>query len=290
MGRRCALFTGDGRLGNQLFEAAFLDGILQPGDRLFATGMEEFLNGFDWERVAVRNREDTYKRRGFKRWLRRLGRMAVALRLVDGIGQTKQDFASGERHYLLHGSDVVQKRGIFSRFLYVDKGYFQSAEFAGEPSFRLKDEHKAAARAFLARLPAGPRAFIHVRRGDYRHWKIFDRSPLLPMSYYLRGIEIIKAAAPDTQFILLSDEVEAATAELGLSGLHVFSGQNVYEDLAMMTLCDGGIISNSTLSWWGGYFCGRKLPLISPRGWLATGLGFEYPAGITGPWMTPIEP
>jgi hypothetical protein len=289
-GRTHALFTGDGRLGNQMFEAAFLDGILRPGDRLCTTGMEEFLEGFVWERMEISNRRDTRAHQSAKRWYRRLGRMAVKLRLVGGVRQMKRVFDMEGRRQELHGDEIVRTGGLFPRLLYVDKGYFQNAQQAAHASFRLKEEHLRAARAFLEALPAGPRAFVHVRRGDYRHWTIFGRSPLLRPGYFARGIALIRAAAPQTQFILLSDEVDAVASEIGTSGLHVFRGANVYEDFGVMTLCDGGVVSNSTLSWWGGFFCRRTIPVVSPRGWLAAGLGFEYPPGITAPWMTPIEP
>ena len=128
---------------------------------------------------------------------------------------------------------------------------------------------------------------MHVRRGDYAKWTIFGRSPLLSLDYFKRGMEAIRADAPDVQFILLSDDVE--TVASALPGLNVFRGATVYDDFGMMTLCDGGIISNSTLSWWGGFFCRRALPVIAPQGFLAHGLGFEYPVGITAPWMTVID-
>lgn len=288
MSRRHALFTGDGRLGNQLFQAAFLDACLDEGDRLTTTGMEEFLDGFDWPRIDIHNQRDSRSHQSAKRWYRRFGRLAAKLRLVDGITQPRQTFHVGGRDYTLHGGAVRRTRGLVPSWLYVDKGYFQSAALVGAPSFRLKDEHLVAARTFLDGLPAGPKAFVHVRRGDYAKWTIFGRTPLLPLTYFQRGIDRIRAEAPDTQFVLLSDDVEAVRD--ALPGLQVFAGANVYEDFGMMALCDGGVISNSTLSWWGGFFCKRALPVVSPSGFLAHGLGFEYPIGITADWMTAVDP
>ncbi len=286
--RARALFTGDGRLGNQLFQAAFLDSVLPEGTKLTTTGMEELLEGFDWDRFEVSNRRDSRSHQSAKRWYRRLGRAATALRLVNGYAQPRQNFEAGGRLYKLHGGGVTRSGGLFSGLTYVDKGYFQSAMLAKDATFRLKEIHLGAARDFLNGLPDGPRAFVHVRRGDYAKWTIFGRSPLLEFDYFRRGMEAIKAVAADTQFILLSDDVDAVRNTL--PGLHVFAGANVYEDFGMMMLCEGGVISNSTLSWWGGFFCRRTLPVISPTGFLAHGLGFDYPVGITGAWMTPITP
>ncbi|MFZ3033967.1 MAG: alpha-1,2-fucosyltransferase [Parvibaculum sp.] len=283
-----AFFTGDGRLGNQLFQAAFLDGLLNPGDRLYTTGMEELLEGFDWTRYQLTNRRDSRAHQSAKRWIRRFGRLAAGLRLIDGVSQPRQTFSVGGQSYKLHGGEVKKTRGLFSRYVYVDKGYYQNATLAQKASFRLKPIHLRAARAFLNDLPESPRAFVHVRRGDYAKWTIFGNSPLLDLDYFRNGMAAIKAEHPDVQFILLSDDVESVCRVL--PDMHVFQGSNVYEDFAMMTLCDGGVTSNSTLSWWGGFFCKRHLPVISPKGFLAAGLDFEYPVGITGVWMRPIEP
>lgn len=285
---RAALFTADGRLGNQLFQAAFLDSVLEEGDRLVTLGMEDLLAGFVWDRYRLTNIRNTRSRRNFKRLLRLLGRAAVDLRVVTGYRQGKQRYEAAGETYLLMGDKVGRRNGLFDRLIYIDKGYFQNAAYANHATFRLAEPHLARPRAFIASLPPGPRAFVHVRRGDYKSWRIFGRSPLLDLDYFRRGISLIRDVAPDTQFILLSDEIASVAPDL--PGMHAFEGADVYEDFGLMTLCDGGIVSNSTLSWWGGYFCGRKLPVVSPKGWLAPGLGFEYPAGITADWMTPIEP
>jgi hypothetical protein len=289
MSRSYALFTADGRLGNQLFQAAFLDSVLQPGDRVFTTGLGDFLTGFDWTRLEVSNTGNSETAIRLKRWARRIGKLAVRLHLASGWRQHKSRFNSGGQSYELHGGAIEHRVGLLPRLIYVDKGYFQDASLASHASFRLKENYLAAAHGFLATLPPGPRAFLHVRRGDYKKWEILGRSPLLDLRYFQSGIDVIKKAAPETQFILLSDEVAGLASAFADSNLHVFSGANVYEDFGMMTLCDGGVISNSTLSWWGGFFCGRKLPVVSPRGFLATGLGYEYPVGITADWMTPID-
>jgi hypothetical protein len=286
-GPRTVYFTGDGRLGNQLFQAAFLDGLTQAGTKIYTTGMEEMLEGFDWMRPDVVNRKDSRAHQSAKRWIRRIGRLATKLRLIDGVSQPRGKFMAGSESYKAHGGTVVRTSGLLTSVLYVDKGYYQSAELAAAASFRLKDQYTNAAREFLSTLSAGPKAFVHVRRGDYAKWTIFGRSPLLSLDYFKRGMATIRAASPDVQFILLSDDVDAVAA--ALPDVHVFRGASVYDDFGMMVLCDGGIISNSTLSWWGGFFCRRTLPVVSPKDFLAHGLGFEYPVGITAQWMTPIS-
>lgn len=288
-GGRTAFFTGDGRLGNQMFQAAFLDHVLSDGDTVICRGMEDFLKGFDWPRFRVRNTPDRIETRLTKRLLRSLGQTLVSLRLFDGYEQQREVFTVETGAFRLRGSEITLSHGLLKKYVYVGKGYFQSAQLAADASFRLKPEHRKHATEFLSQLPDGPKAFIHIRRGDYRRWKIFGRSPLLELDYFRRGKRKIESAAPGTQFIVLSDEPDAVADILSEPDTHLFTGQNVYEDFGLMTLCDGGVVSNSTLSWWGGFFSGRSLPVIAPQGWLGFTVGIEYPVGIVAPWMTPIE-
>ncbi|MGH7523244.1 MAG: alpha-1,2-fucosyltransferase [Gemmatimonadales bacterium] len=288
--RTLALLCGAGQLGNQLFEAAFAASVLQPGDLVFTTGMAEFVAGFDWPLGPIANLGAAKRRRTIQLWVKRFGKFAARLRLADGIRQQQQDFAVAGVVYRRFGDDVQFSRGACSRVVFIDRGYYQNAAVGNHASFRLKPEHLVASRAFLETLPHGPRAFVHVRRGDYRHWTTFGHSPLLDLQYFRDGIAQIRSASPGTRFILLSDEIAEVASQLAASDVHVFAGANVYEDFGMMTLCDGGVISNSTLSWWGGCLCRRTVPVVAPRHFLARGLGFDYPPGIMADWMTVIDP
>lgn len=286
--RHHIIFTADGELGNQMFQASYLESILSRGDRLYAMGLEHLLEGFDWDYFDVSNFRNIRSRRYLKRIVRWIGRLAVSLGLIDGYKQLMSSFeVKGETYYML-GGDIRHTSGLFPRIVFVDKGYFERKDIVQKGSFKLKEKYFAAPRAFLKTLPAGPVAFVHVRRGNLKPRKIFGESPLLQPSYFIKGIEMIRAADPDTQFVILSDSIKEVVPLFAGMGLHAFHGANMYEDLALMMLADGGVISSSTFSLWGAYYCSRKLPVISPRNW--HGVGFEYPVGITTPWMTPIEP
>jgi hypothetical protein len=287
--RTLALVCGAGQLGNQLFQAAFAERLLQPGDRVFTTGMGELLDGFDWSMRPVANLGHARRKRGRQLWIKRCAKLAVQLRLIDGIRQLPEVFMVDGVAHSWPGDTLQYSRGLISQVLFIDRGYYQDSSLGPEATFQPKPGHLEHAKAVLETLPAGPRAFVHVRRGDYRNWSAFGRSPLLDLQYFRDGMARIRESHPGTQFILLSDELPAMTAEFASEGVHPFHGANVYEDFAMMTLCDGGVISNSTLSWWGGCKCRRTLPVVAPRGFIAFGLGFEYPPGIVAGWLTPID-
>lgn len=270
----------DGRLGNQLFIAAYLDAHF-PHEPVLTAGFEEMREGFVWAR-PWRN----IRRAGAaKKFLNYLARRASTLRLISHLRQIKKYFPTSEGLFKVVSDELLVTNGLFPIVL-IDRSPMQQAIHAASATFELKPKKKIAAQAFLASLPEGPKAFVHCRRGDYRDWTIFGKSPLLPMDYYQRGIEVIRRQFPDTQFILVSDTPEDAIPEL--PGVHHFAGADVYEDFALMTLCDGGVMSCSTLSWWGGYMSAKKLPLIAPENWVGWTVGIEYHRNIMADWMTPI--
>ena len=281
--KKTVFVVGEGRLGNQLFIAAFIDGHYPTDTKVISTGLQEMEKGFDWDRDAKMLVPQKWK----TRFLIRMARRLANLRLIKHIFQTKFEVNLPHGRYRLLDDKIRKTAGLLPITL-IDRSPVQDHHHVREIRFRLKDRYKTAAREFLARLPEGPRAFIHVRRGDYKEWTIIGKSPLLPISYFEEGIERIRAANPDTIFICISDNIEEVRAALNSERLYFFSGKNVYEDFAMMTLCDGGIVSNSTLSWWGGYLSGRNIPVIAPENWVGFPVGFEYPVGIVGDWMQTI--
>jgi hypothetical protein len=54
----------------------------------------------------------------------------------------------------------------------------------------------------------------------------------------------------------------------------------MYVDFCILTLCDGGIMSNSTFAWWGGFLM-KKGPLIAPKYWFGFKSKVEFPRGIS---------
>lgn len=72
-------------------------------------------------------------------------------------------------------------------------------------------------------------------------------------------------------FIALTDDPPYAEDFVGKRADVVVSKENVGVDLAIMSLCDGGILSASSLSWWGAYFANDRQgrgPFVAPKYWL----------------------
>ena len=74
-------------------------------------------------------------------------------------------------------------------------------------------------------------------------------------AYYARAIAAVKAAHPEATLFVFSDDIEWAQANLTTSDLPtVFLPRGeAAADLALMQLCRGFVVSNSTYSWWAQY-------------------------------------
>ena len=101
---------------------------------------------------------------------------------------------------------------------------------------------------------------IHMRYGVYRLYGLS-----LDPSYYRQAVNLIRTKIPNgnLSFILLSDQPKEAKALLRMDDIIVSKG-DLFEDLCLMTLCDGHIISNSTYSWWGAWLADSGGIVIRP--------------------------
>lgn len=201
------------------------------------------------------------QRRGLmaRDWSRFEGRMAPLLNLL-GL------------HFATDGYTPV-RRGPAKDFL--AWGYFQSeAYFAGQAGVIRRELRARAA-------PAGPQAAairaaawpvaLHLRRGDYCRPENAILQVCTP-AYYARAAAAMAAAHPEATVFVFSDDVEWARAHLDTAGLPaVFMPRgDAVGDLALMQLCRGFILSNSTYSWWAQYLApAADRMVLAPDRWYA---------------------
>lgn len=97
-------------------------------------------------------------------------------------------------------------------------------------------------------------AFLHVRRGDYLHPACAHHRVDL-MNYYALALTMFSDVPV---IVVVSDDVEWARGNLPSLAPEkhwYFCDGNDYQTLAVMTRCGrGGIVANSTFSWWGAFF------------------------------------
>ena len=122
-----------------------------------------------------------------------------------------------------------------------------------------------------------PTVSIHIRRGDYTLQQN-QALNIVDGDYYNKAITENFQPLNDYNFLVFSNDIEFAKG--------VFKGDNVYfvepkgldsysytssekDDLALLSLCDHHIITNSSYSWWGAYL--NKNPnkkIVCPTNWL----------------------
>ena len=151
-------------------------------------------------------------------------------------------------------------------------GYFQSwkylADIEGELRrqlvFRENVALAAAAYMELNNLPGWPagtrvtRIGVHVRRGDLlRPDKKLFGYVVPAQSYYRRAVQYFKNKHGRVHLLITSDDPEWARAFFG--GLEdddcratVSVNNTASVDLAILSMCDGVIMSTGTFGWWGG--------------------------------------
>lgn len=103
--------------------------------------------------------------------------------------------------------------------------------------------------------------FLHVRRGDYL--KYSDSHPVCDLSYYHQGM---KNFGNDAKFVVLSDDLEWCKNNLKGKNIEYSNTKTELEDLSIMASCKGGVIANSSFSWWGAWLSGSN-QVIAPKKW-----------------------
>ena len=154
-------------------------------------------------------------------------------------------------------------------------GYFQSERYFADFADTIKAELRAKA------APAGPYAdairaaaypvCVHLRRGDYQNPENAILQVCTP-DYYARAIAAVKAARPDAALFVFSDDIAWAEQNLCTHGLPAafLPRGDAAADLALMQLCHGFILSNSTYSWWAQYLApAADKQVYAPDKWYA---------------------
>lgn len=267
-----------GRLGNQMFQYAFAKTIQNKNEKLVLLGFDELDKVFDLEEFSS------------KPILR--GRVVALIRYLVGHALAKladAGFISSievlrERLLSSHSREITDwkaKEGTFASIRLIRSGYFQSASFFNPEAvqrIKVREGPKQLAQDFLSEKAAGMmKIFVHFRRGDYSKHKVLGNSPLLPVDYFKIQMKWFKTKYPDCIFIFLSDSAEEVREQFSnLPFKIVISSNSTEVDFFIMTLCDAGILSASSFSWWGGYLMESKGPLRVPKNWLGFQSGIDY--------------
>jgi hypothetical protein len=289
-------FVSDGGLGNQIFQYAFLNTIARKGERVLCLDMAEFAATFDVEgsngRLVVSCSNLLKSRIGrllFFKILKPLSlfsmRALARTRIISYVCQEKNE----QGRYV---SSFAEHSGLLP-FRFVDQGYFQAERFFSIEAldFRIKKRFEQKALQIASQVPQGcTKVFVHIRRGDYLHESFLGEQGIdLPKIYFSKAIDMISKELKRPFFIFLSDDPSYTRDCFSEVENKLISKENMQVDLALMTLCEYGVTSNSSFSWWGAWLMKKHKKVIFPKYWYGWKAKVLSHPDIVPPWGIELE-
>ena len=139
------------------------------------------------------------------------------------------------------------------------EGWFQHVDFLPSLMLHFSDAMKLLSTASIPPTVAyESAAFIHIRRGDYLHAACAHHRVDLA-NYYALALSLLSDAAA---IVVVSDDMDWARVNLprlypdvDAQRWYFCDRLNDFQTLGVMMCCGhGGIVANSTFSWWGAFF------------------------------------
>jgi hypothetical protein len=212
----------NGRLGNQMFQYASTKGIAVNGghDYQIPSSGHSLFEAFELHGI-----EDH-------------------INPIQGLQTFNERFFHFDQDFF---SEQVDDRDLFGYFQ--TEKYFKHIEQSIRKDFKFKDSIVENVSPIMQSL-IGMKVFsIHFRRTDYLQYA--DAHPVPSYEYYAEAIE--KFDSYDLGFVF-SDDIEwCMNLDLLNTGKFIFSNNSNYEDMYLMSQCDGHILANSSFSWWGAW-------------------------------------
>lgn len=257
------------RLGNQLFQYAFIKAVSEKFDTSF------YLN----EKIEPFITADYFDLAGYHP-------------LKNKINKFWLKVESNNLFKKLQAKDInTYNEPLTNHTVY--NGYFQSELFfkniAGNiPSYiQVKKSFKKKFEAKYGSLFSNNRVIaVHIRRGDYLQlddwWatNLGGNNLSLPSSYYLNCLSTIKEIE-NYRIIFVSDDIDFARKEFAHIKNSEFSESDMITDFQIIMNADICILSNSSFAWWAAYLNAKKTKTIyCPQYWLGFKVKREYPVNI----------
>jgi hypothetical protein len=268
----------EGRLGNQLFQYAF---IYLAAKRLNTTFyLDKSIDNFIVPKYfEIQNDflapldNNIFSINGYKNiFTIHLKRPFYKLLSAIAVGKQTMLIAAENRP-----DDVFKqlKNNCMYQGFFQSESYFHDFKDEIRDLFRIKQEHIDAFNQIYSQLGTQTqKAVIHVRRSDYVGLDIS-----LPVSYYKNAIETI--GYDNIEYIFISDDRAFVEEEFSYIPNKYISTHNEIIDLQFLINADFCILSNSSFSWWGAWLnVKQNKKITAPQYWLGFKRGEEFPPGI----------
>jgi hypothetical protein len=267
----------EGRLGNQLFQYAFIYVAAKKlGTSFYTDKSIDYLlidKYFDIQPDFCGIPDNkVFSIKGYKNIFSHRLRRAFYYSLRNILRLKRETFSNFE-------PPEQQLKKIKNGLLY--EGFFQSEMYFADYKddikklFSIKDIHRGDFETVFNTLPRAERYIaVHIRRGDYID---YDLAP--PLSYYHAAIS--NTNQKGNYYIFVSDDSDFVESEFAYITNKYISRNDEITDLQFLMHADICILSNSTFSWWGAWLNDKKDKIVhAPRYFLGWKTQKEFPENI----------
>jgi len=282
-------FISEGRFGNQIFQYMFLKSIQESNEKIIVFGFDELKQVFDVDDFIDINSKNRYIRYLVYQIIKPFLNLLANKKVITSISVNNERVLD---KYRRETTNYNVEEGLIKKIKFLKLGFFQSEKFfKKELTKKLVIKHKFVdeAKEFLKPYKDKYKIFVHIRRGDYRNYKVYGKDTLLPMSYFHNQIKWFLENKRETVFIFLSDEPDFIEDEFAYLNDKVISNNNYKVDFAIMTLCKGAILSPSSFGWWGSYLMKERGIVVAPKYWLGFKSKIEYHLSPSTNFMKEVE-
>ena len=279
------IYFENGRLGNQFFAYSALRG-LYPNQRLVLFGFGTLKQAIESvDAIIIENRKlPRLLEFGIKQFLVVLAK----LRIIGTIQESRENST-----YL-----VKKASGLIFNLHLLKPSYFQHQDVLEKinPSLRLNEDIFRKASDWLEEKVVKSSdqnlVFVHIRRGDYLTWPSREYPAVLEKQWYIRAMDRMRAKVKNPIFLLLTDDPYYAKDCFGVQSDILISENDQLVDLALMSLCQHGILSASSFAWWGAWFSEKRSSdegiYMAPKYWGGHRKKEWIPEGFITNWITYI--
>ena len=159
------------------------------------------------------------------------------------------------------------------------EGYFQSEKYFVaiqnkiRQHFTFKTKTNTQTKALALKIKKQQPIAIHIRRGDYVKNKLINQTHgTCNIDYYKKALKLFDLKNHELYFF--SDDINWVKDNFDFINLKKATfidwniGQDSWQDMYLMSLCQNFIIANSSFSWWGAWLSTYKdKKIIAPKQW-----------------------
>ena len=257
----------NGRLGNQMFQYASMRGIAA------ARGYDWVVPPQDYDHTANYALFETFNMSTVK---------PKNIGFVRGQMVQENDHCFSQDFF-----DECPDNSTLEGFFQTEK-YFKNVEDDIRSDFTFKNDYLKPCKEYIDSIETPP-IFLHIRQADNIGREQFH--PILPISYFE---DALKNWSEDIPCFVFTDDIDWCKSQEFFQQDRFLFNDNVerYDytcmdglgnmqnsllpqvDLCLMSLCSGGIVANSSFSWWGAWLQNDRGKVVAPdpKKWFGTSM------------------